>query len=98
MDDTKRIRVLGQDQQTKTCYLQTTLDLCKNDKDDFDRTPFDEYTVSPGMIHYNLKTYTMIENKTRDNFTWQSLDVMLPSYDYLSGPSGIKNSGMIFYV
>ena len=98
MDDTKRIRVLVQDQLTKAFSLMTTLDLCKADKEDFERSPFDEFTVSPGMIHYNNKTYTMIENKTRDNYTWQSLETILPSYDYLSGPSKIKNSGMIFYV
>jgi hypothetical protein len=98
MDDTKRVRVLQQDPQTFACSLLTTLIVCQKDKEDFDRTPFDEYTVTTGMIHYNNKTYTMIDNKTRDNNTWLSFETLLPSYDYLSGPSNIKGSGMIYYV
>ena len=72
--------------------------LCQIDKEDFDRTPFYEFTVSPGTIHYNNKIYTMIESKNRDNPTWYSLDVMLPSYQHIAGPANINNSNMIYYV
>ena len=50
------------------------------------------------MIHYNNKIYTMIDNKNRDNPTWHSLDIMLPSYEYIAGPANISNSDMIYYI
>jgi len=51
--------------------------LCKVDKEIIERTSFDEYAVSPGVVHWNNFAFTMIESKTRDNPTFFSTDLML---------------------
>jgi hypothetical protein len=98
MDESKRIKVLVQDPKTKLLSVETTMDLCKSDKEMIEKTPFDEYAVSPGVVHWNNLAFTMIESKTRDNPTWYSSDVMLKGYECIAGPKRAYGSGLIYYV
>jgi hypothetical protein len=98
MDETKRIKVLVQDPKTKLLSVETTMNLCKSDREMIERTPFDEYAVSPGVVHWNNLALTMIESKTRDNPTWYSSDVMLKGYECIAGPKRAYGSGLIYFV
>lgn len=80
MDEHKRIKVLVPDPKTKQLELDRTMDLCKHDKEEIDKTPFDEYSVSPGVVHWNGIVMTMIDSKARDNPTWYQMDVILDGY------------------
>ena len=98
MDDSKRIRILVQDPKLHTLSVLTTLDLCKKDKELLKQTPFDEFAVSPGCIHWDNKALFMIDNKQKDNPTWYSFDVMIKNYEYVSGPKAANGSGQIYYM
>ena len=98
MDETKRIKVLVQDPKTKLLSVETTMNICKSDREMIERTPFDEYAVSPGVVHWNNLALTMIESKTRDNPTWYSSDVMLKGYECIAGPKRAYGSGLIYFV
>lgn len=98
MDEQRRVKVLVPDPKTKQLVLETTLDLCKIDKEEIDKTPFDEWAVSPGVIHWNGIAMTMIESKTQDNPTWHQYDVMMDRYEHVSGPKHAQGSGQIYYI
>lgn len=98
MDDSKRVRVLVQDAKTQCLSILTIMDLCKKDKELLKQTAFDEYAVSPGCIHWDCRALHMIENKQKDNPTWESFEVMIKGYEYIAGPKSAKGSGQIFYM
>jgi hypothetical protein len=98
MDDSKRVRELSQDPRSKNLQLSRTLDLCKQDQEEINKTPFDEFAISPSVLHWKHKYMTLIDNKARDNPTWLGESIMLKSYEHLAGPQPAQNCGYIFYV
>lgn len=70
MDGQKRVRVLVQDPKTYELSLLTTNDLCKKDRESLKQNSFDEFGISPGIIHWHNKAMYMLENKAKDNATW----------------------------
>lgn len=74
------------------------MDLCKVDRELIEKTAFDEYAVSPGVIHWNQYAFTLIESKVRDNPTWYNENVMLQGYECIAGPKRAYGSGLIYYV
>jgi hypothetical protein len=98
MDDSKRVRVLQQDPKSKMFTLNATLDLCRKDKDIIERRSFDEYAVSPTVLHWKDSFMTMIDNRTRDNPTWYSEPLMQKGYELVAGPKMPENSGLVYYV
>lgn len=83
MDDSKRVKFLKPDPKTKKLDLIQTYELPKIDKEKLDQTPFDEYAVSAGVLHWNDRAIPLLASKAQDNPTWASIDVMLKNYDQL---------------
>lgn len=98
MDESKRVKVLVQDPKTMLLSVEKTMDLCKIDSELIEKTAFDEYSVSPGVIHWKKYAFTLIESKFRDNPTWYNQIVTLQGYEFIAGPKSAYGSGLIYYV
>jgi hypothetical protein len=98
MDEKKKIKVLVPDSKTKQLTVEATFDLCRAEKEEIDKTPFDEYSVSPGVVHWNGNVMTMLDSRAQDNPTWYQQDVMLEGYKHIAGPKQALGSGQIYYI
>lgn len=98
MDDTRRIRVLKQNETSHMLELDSMLDLCQQDKATLSEIPFDEYAISPGVLHWCDLYMTLIDSKQRDNPTWYSSDFSITNYEQLCGPQKAINSGLIYSI
>jgi hypothetical protein len=81
MDDAKRVRVLKPDPKTKKFNLVSQFEIPKAEKEELDQTPFDEFACSAGVLHWNNKVIPLLQNKSFDNPTWASFDIMQKNYE-----------------
>lgn len=97
MDSSKKIRILNQDPNTKMLSVEKTLELCTKDRLEIEYADFDEFSVSKHMIHWNTKSFFMIDSKAKDNATFAACDTIPNGYTYTQGPKRCRNTGKLLY-